>query len=272
MKTKIIVVLMAALVSLVSVGCSTDSFNPASSTPISGEATAKVTVTMNEIGSLGKVAANTAPVMVVFYASMPSRPVGSPDPVPDTILVSGSNVTAYIPGFQRGQTYNLSATAYNSDGVWLNEGTLLNVLVGDVDTFSVDMTLKAGQENIKVRVPIKGTPVEAKACSMAVKWSSEHLSTPPVVKVVRFSPGTMDTVLVDELMALAGNYTNYVVEVTIYLNDGSYYKGSGAITLYPSTNASLTIPLTKYGGASSLAKMVITISALGRLDVSVSFS
>jgi hypothetical protein len=65
--------------------------------------------------------------------------------------------------------------------------------------------------------------------------------------------------------------TTYTIEVLIYCTDGGYYKGSGNIDLAASTDASLSIPLVKYGGTSSLAKMTITLDPFGNLNVTVQF-
>ena len=194
----------------------------------------------------------------------------------DTLVFSGTGVkTFYLSGFQRGKTYTFQAYAYNADGTMLNMGSVNNVLVGDVDTFTVEMTLLPFADELKAKIGLKGTILESKACSLSVKSTMVGSTGQPVINFFRFAPGALDTVRIDTLIPINGNYvgqyTDYSIEVCIYLaNNEGFYLGTGSVRLYQSTNATLVIPLTKYGTSGSFAKMAINISPYGRLDFSVS--
>lgn len=262
----VLFILLAALMALVSIGCSN---SPVSVSPVSGEAVAKVTINLEKIGVLGKVAAsNKTPTMVLLWGRVPDTY--------DTVFVSGSNsVVSYINGFYRGQSYTLFANTLNSDGVELHFGGPVDFTVANVDTFTVNMSLDASQQQMVVNVPIKGTVVEARACSVMtiVQSTTDNVCSRPDTSVVKFTEGSIDTAKFDKLIPIsnASAQTAYKVWVVIFLNDDSYYQGIGTVNLESSVNASMTIQLTKYGGASSLSKMTITIGVIGTLSVDVEF-
>ncbi len=270
----VLFILLAALMALVSIGCSN---SPVSVSPVSGEAVAKVTINLEKIGVLGKVAAsNKTPTMILVNGRVMNQ---FGEWIPDTILISGTSpVVGYINGFERGETYQLSARAMNSDGLQLNACVPISYTVPNSDTFAVSMTLHAGVEQFLANVPISGTVVASKACSVMVITQNTPVSGEwghPDTSITKFSPGTVDTVKVDKLLGIspssATKETPYTVAVVIFLNDGTYYKGSSVVALKPSLNISTTIELTRYGAASSLAKMTISIGAIGTFLVDVEF-
>jgi hypothetical protein len=276
MKRNIIVVLIAALVSLVSIGCSTDSINPISTTPVVGEATALVTVNLAPLGSLGKRSAySPTPTKIVVGVNPSIKAV----PGVDSFTISGTGPQLIsLPGFERGKSYTLWVSARNDDYPYeLNIGSA-SVLVPDSPEFQVAMTLGAVASNIKANVAIAGTPVATIANGVSVVWKSLDLGTAAEYKDssdTSFAPGTIDTFRVQSVMPLhsspSDGLTTYTIEVAIYCSDGGYYKGSGNIDIAASLSQSVTIPLVKYGGSSSLAKMTITLDPLGNLNVSVQF-
>jgi hypothetical protein len=269
---KTLISLLSAAMLLLVVGCSQDLVGPVAVSP--SNAVAKISFNMERIASLGKVTANATPTKILLWVNLSPRPAGNPDPVADTILVSGlGTVTKYLSGFQKASEYVFEARVFNSDNVQLNGSAPVKVSVGSADTFAVDFSLLAQKQKAKIKVPISGTPVASSACSVSVKMIGYMPSSSPqtISRMFYFAPGSLDTALVDELIPVVGN-TSYTVEITIYLKDGlGFYKGSSSVEITPSVNASLVIPLTKYGSSGSLAKMVIYVNALGQLDVSVNF-
>lgn len=275
MKT-IITALMAIVVSLVSIGCSVDPINPVSTTPVVGEATALVTVNLTPLGSLGKRSAySPIPTKLVVGVNPSIRPNAGVD----SFTISGTGPQSIsIPGFERGKSYTIRAYAKNDSYPYeLNIGEA-SVLVPDSSEFRVNMTLSASSANIKANIAIAGTPVASIANRVAVIWRSSDLGAGPEYRDssdTAFTVGMVDTFKVRDVMPIyygaSDGLTTYTIDVYIYCNDGGYYKGSGSVNIAPSANQSITIPLVKYGGTSSLAKMTITLDPLGDLNVSVQF-
>lgn len=278
---RIIVVLLAALVSLLSVGCSQSLVGP-TAVESSGEAVANAAIVLAPIGALQKMAAGSGidiPTRVLIQKTEGAGGDFTVLPI-DTIQIGAGldTVFASLKGLKKGQLYTASVwTENNLTNRQLNNSGYIQFTVPNADTFPLVINMKAAGEKISMTAPIKGSPVAATAKSFCLTWTTDYWGQSwSDLARVDFTPGSLDTVKLEAIMPipvpLNSGYIGYLVSARIECSDGSHWQGSGSVNISPSANATLTIQLTEYNGTGSLAKMTIVLKQIGNLWVVVSFS
>jgi hypothetical protein len=182
----------------------------------------------------------------------------------DSVAIT-QNPMSFSVLLKRGEDYEASIYAKNGNIV-LNDGDV-SFVVPNTDSFSVPVTIPACSFVFELAVAFKGSLVEETAQAVKV----EHASGPQWVNYlldsVGFQPGTLDTVVISKILG-TGDAIKFTV--TIPLVDGGYYLGSVTTpTIMPSQNYDLVIPLVKYDPNGSLAKMTITLNAIGKMSARV---
>ncbi len=272
---KNILFLITTVIAVLAVGCSRQSNPVAYRAPINNTSVVTMSISFPNPPVLKKELAQ--PTYAAAYVKV--RNIGAPvDSFTDSIrLTSGQTSVSKSYNVVINTAYNFMVSVYSdSSGLPLNYGEIGGT-VPDSASFTVALTCDAQAEKLNLVIPLP-TAVKAVACSAQVMWTQyDCYPAEPVFgkSISRFTPGSVDTALVTGLIQLidAPAITSFTISTTIWCSDGSYYTGQGNIDLSPSTNSSLTITLTKYGGVGtgSLAKLVITVNSVGVLTATVVF-
>jgi hypothetical protein len=272
---KNILYLITTVIAVLAVGCSRQSNPVAYQAPVSNTSVVTIDIAFPNPPILKKELAQ--PTYAATYIKV--RNVGAAvDSFTDSIrLTSGQTSVTKSYSVVRNTAYNFMVSVYSDgSGLNLNYGETGGI-VPDSATFSVAITCEAQAEKLDLQIPFPST-VKAVACSAQVMWAQLYPSQAEPVNgssKSSFTPGSVDTAFVTGLIQLinAPAITSFTIYTTIWCSDGSYYTGQGNIDLSPSTNSSLSITLTKYGGtgSGSLAKLVITVSSTGVLTATVVF-
>jgi hypothetical protein len=188
----------------------------------------------------------------------------------DTVSVSGDTVRKSYSGLTKGDVYYISALAYSPNYIDpVGSMSQKSFTVPDSSSFGLLLTVVPMVEEINLKVPIK----DLLADSVKMVWTITNTSAwgghySDSVDT-GFTAGTLDTVALDGVMPASSLVAAiYDVSLTIHCSDGSYYKGSGLVTVSPSINTSLSIVLVKYSCPAS-AVTTFVIEAVGSVSVSV---
>jgi hypothetical protein len=282
--------LVAIVLFALSVGCSRLSVS--GPTEITPTTTAVVSMVFNKNAELTKKTATT-PVdenATYILVSQVNYAPGASPAVIDSIPITTSGTISTINrryNLPRNQPYGLTVQALNdvsrlgSPTTQFNYGCIVGT-VPNADSFNVAITCYATLEKVKFKVPIKGTIVQATACSVNVAWT--ELAVGRMLRngsiTTTFAPGTMDTVKVNDVLFFPVTVTNsgittvypdsFALKVTIYNTSGSSYSGIDSVLVSPSTNGSAIISLVYVASVNTLGKVLINFLPTATYTVSTS--